>query len=537
MGQATKKSGTPDDQQFQLFIELPRGAKLERTAADSGRRFVTGDARAIVIGTTPLEQYLRDSGQIQVFTVAKLLDQQDWTEFEARYAPSGRAPYAPRLMLGLILYGVMQGVHSLRELERLARLDLGCMWVTGGIAPDHTNIGRFITMHEQSLTSTFFEALTRHVLKATGSSSGRLAGDGTIIEAACSHYNRLKEEAVRERVKKAEAALQAQPDDAAVKREHQISQQCAEVFEQRAKARQRNSLSTESLSVSPTEPDAVIQRLKRTKGFAASYKPSVMANEDRIITALAIDPSNEIKAVIPLLDQSTRVLGETPAEVLFDAGYFDDSVIAATLERDISLLCPDGKSPGAAKQGKVFAKSQFEFLPTENAYRCPAGQVLIYMKTYSATTRKPAQDVYLSPACGQCAIKSQCTAQKQRKITRLPQDTERDALREVMRQPQVRRIFSQRKAMVEPVFSHMRTKQGLQRFRRKGIDAVKREFALHAMAHNLSRAVALLRAIYRQFLRPVKSESGLQVRWWPSIRNFSNFSEQFPKMATATRHF
>ncbi|MFC0709854.1 hypothetical protein [Azorhizophilus paspali] len=41
----------------------------------------------------------------------------------------------------------MQGIHSLRELKRLAQLDLGCMWVTGGITPDHANIGRFITFH------------------------------------------------------------------------------------------------------------------------------------------------------------------------------------------------------------------------------------------------------------------------------------------------------------------------------------------------------------------------------------------------------
>jgi hypothetical protein len=26
------------------------------------------------------------------------------------------------------------------------------MWVTGGIAPDHANIGRFIVLHEDSLT-------------------------------------------------------------------------------------------------------------------------------------------------------------------------------------------------------------------------------------------------------------------------------------------------------------------------------------------------------------------------------------------------
>ena len=206
MGQASKKSGMPDDLQFQLFVELPVGGRCERTAADSGRRFITGNPHAIVIGTTPLEQYLRESGQVDALAVGRLLDQQDWTEFEARYAATGRAPYSPRLMLGLILYGVMQGIHSLRELERLARLDLGCMWITGGIAPDHANIGRFITFHEHSLTSTFFESLTRHVLKATKSSSSRLAGDGTVIEAACSHYKLLKEEAVNERAKKAASA-------------------------------------------------------------------------------------------------------------------------------------------------------------------------------------------------------------------------------------------------------------------------------------------------------------------------------------------
>ena len=38
----------------------------------------------------------------------------------------------------------MLGVSSLRSLERLARIDLGAMWVTGGFAPDHANIGRLI---------------------------------------------------------------------------------------------------------------------------------------------------------------------------------------------------------------------------------------------------------------------------------------------------------------------------------------------------------------------------------------------------------
>jgi hypothetical protein len=45
------------------------------------------------------------------------------------------------------------------------------------------------------------------------------------------------------------------------------------------------------------------------------------------------------------------------------------------------------------------------------------------------------------------------------------------------------------------VFSSLRCQQGLNRFRRRGLEAVKREFALHVLAHSLSRAVALSRAL------------------------------------------
>ena len=46
--------------------------------------------------------------------------------------------------------------------------------------------------------------------------------------------------------------------------------------------------------------------------------------------------------------------------------------------------------------------------------------------------------------------------------------------------------------MVEPVFSVLRGKQGLNRFRRRGLSGVRLEFALHIMAYNLSRVVAVL---------------------------------------------
>lgn len=59
-----------------------------------------------------------------------------------------------------------------------------------------------------------------------------------------------------------------------------------------------------------------------------------------------------------------------------------------------------------------------------------------------------------------------------------------------MSQPQAQRRLRQRKAMVEPVFSHLRLRQNFNRFRRKGLCGVKVEFALQAMAYNISRAIA-----------------------------------------------
>ncbi len=351
-----------------------------------------------------------------------------------------------------------------------------------------------------------------------------------MIEAACSYYNLLREDAIRQRAAAAQAALTAQPDDPEVQREHQLSEQCVKVFEERALARKRSGRSTETLSVSPTEPEAMVQPLKRKKGISASYKPSILANADRIITAMAVDPSSETKAVAALLDQSERTVGGKPEEVLFDAGYFDDSVIAATIERDISLLCPDGQVPGQLKQGNVFPKAQFEFDESTDSYRCPAGRTLIFMKAFEATTTKPARRQYGTSACGECVVRADCTSQKRRHILRNANDETRDALRQVMQQPQVPGVFAQRKTMVEPVFSHLRGKQGFNRFRRKGLAAVAGEFALHSLAYNLSRAVALLAAdfglitafmyLFTAFRNLFGAFQLLRIRLWDIFRLF-----------------
>lgn len=486
---------TPDDRQFVLFQTSPASTPpfSRVSAASSGRRFIQGDATAIFLSMTPLEDHLRQSGVNAPFVVADLLDAQDWRPFEDRYAATGRAPYAPRAMMGLILYGIMHGVSSLRSLERLARVDLGAMWVTGGIAPDHANIGRFICLHEQTLSQEFFEALTRTVLARAGASTTCLAGDGTVIEAACSHYHLLKDEAVRARVSEAQRDhQQASPEQQDKTHQHlENAQACEQILDARIAARRRHGKRVDTVRVSPTEPEAAIQRQKRGRGFAPAYTPSVLANEARIIVAHALDPTSEIRVVGELLDQSERVAPEPQRELLLDAGYFDDGVIEAILARDVSLLCPP-KPSTTDKVGGLYHKSQFAYDADQDVYLCPAGQRLQRISHTRASARSREQSVYACDACSTCPERTACTrAAKGRRIKRYPEDEARLALQQVMTHPSAQTVFRQRKAMVEPVFSVLRQQQGLTRFRRRGLAGVKREFSLHILAYNLARAVAL----------------------------------------------
>ena len=158
---------------------------LEARQVAQGRmaiRFEDPDPRDIRFGTQRLDAHLREMGLGDALALRQILSEQDWSGFEAQYSPAGRPGYAPWLMAGVVLFGLMRGVSSLRALERFTRSDLECMWVSGGITPDHSILGRFIARHEALLSGPLFESITEAVLKRTASGRGRLAGDGTVLD-------------------------------------------------------------------------------------------------------------------------------------------------------------------------------------------------------------------------------------------------------------------------------------------------------------------------------------------------------------------
>jgi transposase len=483
------------------------------------RIFLNPDPREIWIGRKPLEDHLRGCGQSGTLVIREFLQGMDWETFESRYEGGGRPAYHPALMVSLILFGILEGRSSLRGLETIASMDARCWWLSGGVHPDHSAICRFLGLHREDLTETFFEDLTRKVVGRLGKTDGTLAGDGTVVQAAASRYKRLQAEValeqIRERAKQAEAAAKEKPEDSRLQREAERAGQLVSVIQKRQEARQANRYKGE-LQISATEPEAAIQPLK-SKEYRPSYRPSILAREDRVVVAKAVHATSEVEVVRPMLDQAKRVNG-APNALLLDAGYFHQTILELGIsDPDLKhLLCPEGKTigdgPWEKKSRSAVPKTEFVYEEAEDRYRCPAGRYL-YPRQNSCTDRGKDYVVYRSADCGNCEKKAQCVAGKRacREIKRYEDEELKEAMREVMRQPQARALYHRRQGMVEPVFAELQQLQGLRRFRRFGLQAVALEFSLHLMAHNLRRLVILtaraaLRPsaeLFARFVRPL----------------------------------
>ncbi len=465
------------NRQYSLFDgveeeQLPE-AIAQSILNESPIRFEAPDPSHLSINGKPLREHLEYSGLTAPLKLRPLLQSLSFAEFETRYRPGGRPPYAPRAMVGIIFYGILQGVSSLRDLERLARADVGCWWLSGGIMPDHSVIGRFVRQHAESLTTEFFDQLTRQVLKVTGSGTATVAGDGTTIEAMSSRFKLMREEALNEALAQAKEAAQTDAVNA-IERLKVLEQAKAELTarQQKQAAKGKDPAKTQ---VQSNEPEAVLQPQKNSKDFRDSYKPSVLANDHRVIVACDVHPSSETEVVAGLLDRA-KSLG-TIETALFDAGYFSDGVLDATEQRGIELLCPEGRSEGDdwnKQSDKQIPKSRFIYQADDDTYRCPGQQRLTRHHTCNGGKSGRAYTVYACDACSDCPLNSQCTrSENGRTIKRYDSDTQKEALRLKMTQSEPRQRYRQRQAMVEPVFSQLRGRQGLNRFRVKVWQAPK----------------------------------------------------------------
>src|SRR2546429_8415481 len=119
-----------------------------------------------------------------VDSVARL----DLSALYARYGTRGGEPYAPEVLLGLLLYGYATGVFSSRKIERATYEAVPFRFIAGNLHPDHDTLATFRRTFLPELKDLFVQVLLlaqeAGVLKL-----GTISLDGTKVHADASKHN------------------------------------------------------------------------------------------------------------------------------------------------------------------------------------------------------------------------------------------------------------------------------------------------------------------------------------------------------------
>ncbi len=135
----------------------------------------------------------------------------------------GTRPYAPKMMVALLVYGYSTGRFSSRRLARACVEDVAIRYISGNSQPHFTSIGTFRQTHLSAFKALFAEVL--HLCEIAGLVDGKDVWiDGTKVKANASKHKAMSYEGMKEREARLAAEIadllkKAQEEDAAEDKE------------------------------------------------------------------------------------------------------------------------------------------------------------------------------------------------------------------------------------------------------------------------------------------------------------------------------
>lgn len=122
--------------------------------------------------------------------VVEVIDRLDLADLVKQYAGRGSAAHHPAVLLGLLIYGYANGVHSSRKIERATYDSVAFRFVAANTHPDHDTLATFRRRFLKEIESLFVQVLMlareMKLLKL-----GHIALDGTKVRANASQHKAL----------------------------------------------------------------------------------------------------------------------------------------------------------------------------------------------------------------------------------------------------------------------------------------------------------------------------------------------------------
>jgi transposase len=373
------------------------------------------------------------------FFVHRVVEHLDLHRFTESYAAAGGVLYHPSLMLKVWLYAYALGVTSSRRLEQRIREDLAFRYLAGGARPDHWTLNAFRRRHGRAINDSFTQVV--ELARQMGLRQlGTVAIDATRIKASASPDKVRKHKELKPRALKRARAQRLQTR-LAVRR----WQQACDADDPNENAGSRVEVAPDAVEQMPealsplprparektvrrslTDPDA---RFLRTRGgrFVLGYTAEIAVSNDHLIVAQRVTQAvTDNQSLVPMVELVGKVCGAPPGKVVADSGFYSNQNVERMEQANIEAYVPDSNLARELNLGHP-----------PNDLRC--------------------------------------------------RDPRLRRMRERMRSDPGRELYRRRKALVEPVFGVLKEQRNLRSFRTRNLSNVATEFALAAIAYNLTR--------------------------------------------------
>lgn len=390
-----------------------------------------------------------------------------YDRIKARDAVAGRPTPDPRVLLALWLYATLEGVGSARELERLCRAHVAYRWLCGGVPVNYHGLSDFRRVDGDVLDQVLSESVA--ALAAEGLVDlDEVAVDGTKIAASAGRGS-FREEAgmasyevaAQRRVERLRAEVEGDPGANAARRRAAQERAAREVADRAAAARAKLAELQEEKAnrekthkkeeqgkaapkASSTDPQARIMQMA-DGSFRPAYNVIVAAAPgSQVVLAVApTDRRNDSGLATPMVAQVEARYGHRPVRLLADSKM--------VTQEEIIALAGD-----------------------------PVAPIEIYTP--------PSSD---KPDAKPASV-------KKRQARRRAEPEALKAWRARMASDEGKAIY-RRRGRIETVNAHLKN-HGLCRFLLRGLETVRCEVLLHAIANNIRRGVALGCRCWRPWL-------------------------------------
>jgi transposase len=413
---------------------------------------------------------------------------------------TGRPGYAPADLLKLYIYGYLNRVRSSRRLEAETHRNIEVIWLLRHLKPDFKTIADFRRDNRHAFRAIFrqFVLLCRQL-----DLFGRelLAVDGTRIKAVNNKDRNFTRASLTEFIKLADAKLDdylQRLDTSDVTENATVGSRVKNLAEKIAAIGKRRTRCKDMLAeldrtgadqISLTDPDSRAMAAHTHVAVGYNVQVAVDVKHKLIVEQQVTNQVVDMGLLTQTAKPAKEALGVEAIAVVADRGYFKIEDIEACEKAGIEPYVPRPQRGPSVKAG-LFRKDEFRYDAASDRYVCPTGQRL---HPYSSSLLRGLTKINYTNklACDDCAIRSRCTGGRFRTVSRLQNEAVLDRMQtRLAKRPDV---LDRRREAVEHPFGSIKQWMNQGAFLMRGLEKVRAEFSLTALAYNLRRVLNIVR--------------------------------------------